>query len=135
MLQQPISMSQNLLIGPTYSDSNSHPTKIIPRKRVKRRLIQNLLWHINNYFTYLKKCTEMNPAAKATENFKKLISLFFQNDWARSINCPNEKCTGAIKRAEIKLKYKTCEKCGETAWASFAPALKFQDGTNLAFNK
>lgn len=70
----------------------------------------------------LKKCTAINPTVSARKPSKKLSNLFFQKNWHRTEVWPKLKCTGAMAAAETKPKYIICAKCGQTAWASFAPA-------------
>lgn len=76
---------------------------------------------------YLKKCTERKPPVRAIKPWKKLRGWFFQNDQNMSAAWPELKCQGAIARAATRLKYIICAKCGETAWASFAPEIS-RDG-------
>jgi len=75
----------------------------------------------------LKKCTESRLAAEAPNSRAKLLGLCFQNDCSREIARSKVKWNGALNIAETMAKYKIWAKCGDTAWASFAPTIQRKD--------
>lgn len=83
----------------------------------------NKNWANNINRPNLKKWMEMKPATSAKEIRKKPTDLFFQIDWNNSAVWLKLQYVGAIARTENRPKYMICAKCGETAWASFAPVV------------